>query len=320
MPSLRREIRGHARHDLRMPTKNFHHSLFADIRQLVDAKKERISVCIPTLNEAATIGEIVSTIHRRLMRDYPLVDEILVIDSGSSDGTREYAAANGATVHLSHEIAPSHGTHRGKGENLWKALHVATGDIICYVDGDISNFHPRFISGLVGPLLIDPEIDFVKAHYERPLANGGDLHRTGGGRVSEILIRPLLSLFYPSLTSIFQPLSGEYGARRSLLESLSFPTGYGVEIAHLIDLAGAGKLDRIAQIDLDQRIHRNRDDAELSMMSFAILRTVMRRLERDGLIALANPLPDLHRSWIHEEGFAREILTEIPEPERPPIR
>ena len=302
-----------------MPPANFHHSAFADAGRLVDLKSGPISVCIPTLDEAPTIGAIVTIIRRELMEKVPLVDEILVIDSGSADGTCAIASEAGATVHLSGEIAPGHGSHRGKGENLWKALHVAQGDLICYVDGDISNFDARFVTGVVGPLLTDGSFDYVKAHYERPLANGGDIHRTGGGRVSEILIRPLLSLFYPELTCIFQPLSGEYAARRGLLDRLPFPTGYGVEIAHLIDLVGIGKLGAIAQVDLDQRIHRNRSDEELGRMSFAILRTILRRLERDGKISIQDPLPDLHRSWLFDQGGAHEILTSIPEPERPAL-
>ena len=303
-----------------MALRNFHHSAFADAADLARRKgSQRISVCVPTLNEAPTIGGIVETIREHLMGDVPLVDEILVIDSGSEDGTRDIAANAGAQVHLSAEIAPATGSRRGKGENLWKALHVAKGDIICYVDGDISNFHPRFITGLVGPLVTEPEIDYVKAHYERPLANGGDLHRTGGGRVSEILIRPLLSLFYPELTAIFQPLAGEYAGRRSLFASLPFPTGYGVEIAHLIDLAQAGKLSRVAQTDLDQRIHRNRDDAELSLMAFTILRTVLQRLDRDGKLSLNTALPEIHRSWLHEGMDAKEVLTGVQDTERPPL-
>lgn len=297
----------------------FHHSAFADAAALVALKQGPISVCIPTLDEAPTIAEIVRVIRTELMERTPLVDEILVIDSGSSDETRGLAAAAGATVHLSGEIAPHHGTYRGKGENLWKALHVAKGDIICYVDGDISNFHPRFVTGLVGPLLADPEISYVKAHYERPISNGNGLHPTGGGRVSEILVRPLLSLFYPELTGIFQPLSGEYAARRQLLGTLAFPTGYGVEIAHLIDLARLGMLGRIAQTDLDQRVHRNRTDEELGLMAFAILRTILSRLDRDGKVSSHAPLPDLHRSWCHDGGEPAEIVTSITEPERPPF-
>ena len=300
----------------------FHHSQFADFPRLTELKQssgQRISVCIPTLNEAETIGEIVSTLRSTLMKNVGLVDEILVIDSGSNDGTRAIAEAAGAKVHLSSEIAAAHGTHLGKGENLWKALHVATGDIICYIDGDISNFHPGFVTGLIGPLLTYPEIDYVKAFYERPLDRGESTLASSGGRVSEILIRPLLSLFYPELSCVLQPLAGEYAARRPVLESLSFPIGYGVEIAHLIDLASAAKLGNIAQTDLVKRIHRNRDDDELGHMAFAILRVVLRRLERDGKLSLSSPLPDLYQSWLIDGENIQPVSRTIPEPERPPV-
>lgn len=302
-----------------MSSKRFHHRQFADVDVLIAQKNsQRISVCIPTLNEEETIGSIVSTIRETLVRR-GLVDEILVIDSGSTDATREIAHAAGATVHLAAEILPDQNSYRGKGENLWKALHVATGDIICYVDGDISNFHPGFITGLIGPLLSDPEIDYVKAYYERPLAYGDESHSTGGGRVSEILVRPLISLFYPELCGILQPLSGEYAARRSTLESLAFPVGYGVEMAHLIDLAQQGSLHRLAQTDLVKRIHRNRDDDELGSMAFAILRVILRRLQRDGKITLAAPLPDLYQSWSILGETISPLAKNIPEPERPPV-
>jgi glucosyl-3-phosphoglycerate synthase len=253
------------------------------------------------------------------MENAGLVDEILVIDSGSGDRTRESAAAAGATVHLSSEIASVHGKFLGKGENLWKALHAADGDIICYIDGDIANFHPGFVTGLVGPLLTEPGIDYVKAYYERPLDRGECTLASSGGRVSEILIRPLVSLFYPELSCILQPLAGEYAARRSVLESLPFPTGYGVEIAHLIDLASTGKLGSIAQTDLVKRVHRNRDDDELGQMAFAILQVVIRRLERDGKLTLADPLPDLYQSWMIDGENIQPIARCIPEPERPPV-
>jgi len=299
----------------------FHHSQFLDTTGLAALKnRQRISVCIPTLDEAETIGSIVSTVREELMERVPLVDEILVIDSDSEDRTREIAAAAGARVFQSAEIAPHAGTHAGKGENLWKALHACTGDIVCYLDGDISNFHAGFVTGLVGPLLEHPEIDYVKAYYERPLSHGDALHSTGGGRVSEILVRPFISMFYPELNPILQPLSGEYAARRGLLETLPFPTGYGVEIAHLIDLAGRGKLHRIAQTDLVKRIHRNRDDGELGDTAYAILRVMLRRLERDGIISLAHPATDLHQRWLIDEDSLRLVSKWIPEPERPPIR
>lgn len=299
----------------------FHYSQFSDFSKLAEVKRisaQRVSVCIPTLDEADTIGEIVSVIRTTLV-SCGLVDEILVIDSGSDDSTREIATAAGATVHLAADILPEQESHRGKGENLWKALHVSSGDLICYIDGDISNFHPGFVTGLVGPLLTDPSIDYVKAFYERPLAYGDESHSTGGGRVSEILVRPLISLFYPKLGGIIQPLAGEYAARRGTLESLAFPTGYGVEIAHLIDLACDGRLARVAQTDLVKRVHRNRDDNELGGMAFALLRVVLRRLERDGKISLASPLPDLYQSWTVDGEGIRVHSKNIPEPERPAI-
>ncbi len=298
----------------------FHHRQFADVGALVALKNsQRISVCIPTLNEADTIGPIVSVIRDSLVSN-GLVDEILVIDSDSTDATREIAEAAGATAYQSSEILSDQSSFQGKGENLWKALHVASGDIICYIDGDISSFHSGFITGLIGPLLTDPAIDYVKAFYERPLAYGDESHSTGGGRVSEILVRPLISLFYPELGGILQPLAGEYAARRSTLESLPFPVGYGVEIAHLIDLARDGKIHRIAQTDLVKRIHRNRDDDELGSMAFAILRVVLRRLERDGKLSLTSPLPDLYQSWSIDGEHIHQFSKTIPEPERPAIR
>ena len=301
----------------------FHHAQFADFSKLAEIKHashQRLSVCIPTLDEAATIGEIVSSIRQEFMVNHAFVDEILIIDSGSQDATRAIATAAGATVYLASDILPDSENYRGKGENLWKALHVATGNLICYIDGDISNFHPGFITGLVGPLLTDPSLDYIKAFYERPLAYGDETHSTGGGRVSEILIRPLISLFYPELCGIIQPLSGEYAARRETLESLPFPTGYGVEIAHLIDLAHSGRISRVAQTDLVKRVHRNRGDDELGSMAFALLRVVLHRLQRYGKISLASPLPDLYQSWRVDGENIQLISKIIPEPERPAIK
>ena len=301
----------------------FHHAQFADFSKLAEIKHashQRLSVCIPTLDEAATIGEIVSSIRQEFMVNHAFVDEILIIDSGSQDATRAIATAAGATVYLASDILPDSENYRGKGENLWKALHVATGNLICYIDGDISNFHPGFITGLVGPLLTDPSLDYIKAFYERPLAYGDESHSTGGGRVSEILIRPLISLFYPELCGIIQPLSGEYAARRETLESLPFPTGYGVEIAHLIDLAHSGRISRVAQTDLVKRVHRNRGDDELGSMAFALLRVVLHRLQRYGKISLASPLPDLYQSWRVDGENIQLISKIIPEPERPAIK
>ena len=297
----------------------FHYRDYRDAAALAAQKRgESISVCIPTLNEAESIGDIVSCVRVQLMERSRLVDEILVIDSDSSDDTRAIASDAGATVMRSAAIAAETGCHTGKGENLWKALHAARGSILCFLDGDIANFHPGFVTGLVGPMLAHPGIDYVKAYYERPLASGNSM-QGGGGRVSEILVRPMISLFYPELAAILQPLSGEYAARRSVLESLPFPTGYGVEIAHLIDLARAGLLGRVAQADLDIRVHRNRDDGELSDTAFAILRVILRRLERDGKITLGVPLSEIHQRWRIDESGVEPVLNRIPEPERPPL-
>ncbi len=300
----------------------FHHKKFADVRRLLDLKQaagQVVTVCIPTLNEAETIGAIVHRIRTELVEHVALVDEILLVDSGSTDSTAEIAAAEGAVVFTSTAIAPEAGTYSGKGENLWKALHVARGSILCFIDGDIMNFHSGFVPGLVGPLLENAEIDYVKAFYERPLAFGGAPHATGGGRVSEILVRPFISLFYPDLVEFLQPLAGEYAARRGLLESLAFPVGYGVEIAHLIDMARDGALGRIAQVDLEKRIHRNRDDGDLGDTAFAILRVMLRRLERDGRLTLAGELPENHQRWLIDENGIERITRHLPEPERPPL-
>ncbi|HEY8960793.1 MAG TPA: glucosyl-3-phosphoglycerate synthase [Luteolibacter sp.] len=322
MPALRGEIRRHPRHDL-TPVKVFHHTRFSDAGELAAIKREQaftVSVCIPTLDEAETIGPIVRSIRETLMDRHALVDELWVIDSGSTDGTREIAAEAGATVRLASEIHPNETACRGKGENLWKALHVAKGDLLCFVDGDISNFTPRFVTGLLGPLLTEPAIDYVKAFYERPFAGPRGFHPTGGGRVSEILVRPLLSLFYPELTVFLQPLAGEYAARREVFESLAFPAGYGVELAHLVDLARLGILPRSAQVDLDERVHRNRSDEELGRMAFGLLQVLFRRLERDGKLRLTTPLSELLRAWQFDGASLTELTRTAPEPERPAIR
>ena len=300
--------------------KVFHHSRFADVAALVAAKHGlRLAVCIPTLDEAQTIGTISTLIRQELMEHHPLVDELLIIDSGSTDGTREIAELAGARVFLSADIAAAEGTFRGKGENLWKALHATDCELLCFIDGDIGNFTSRFVTGLVGPLLTDPDIGYVKAFYERPLTHPNGVRPTGGGRVSEILVRPLLSLFYPELTVFLQPLSGEYAARREVFRSLDFPCGYGVELAHLIDLSRSLGLDGIAQTDLDQRLHRNRSDEELGHMSFGILQVLFRRLQRDGKLDLHVSLPEWLQTWQFDGENLIGSPLHLTEPERPAL-
>jgi glucosyl-3-phosphoglycerate synthase len=299
--------------------KHFHYLDFSDRSALVDCKDgRRACLAIPTLNESATIGPIVETARRELMEAHSLLDEILVIDSGSDDATRRIAEDAGARVLLSADIAPEHGSLPGKGENLWKSLIASNADLMCWVDGDLCGFHAGFVTGLLGPLLVDPSVDYVKAYYERPL--GIDDHGGNGGRVSEILVRPILSLFYPELSAVIQPLAGEYAARRELLEQLAFPAGYGVEIAHLIDLLAMGRFGTIAQTDLVRRVHRNRPDGELGQMAFALMQVIFRRLERDGRLKLAEPLADVFLSWDFTGDLPQPREITIPEPERPPVR
>ena len=231
----------------------FHHSRFKDVDELVALKEEqgiKISLCFPTLNEEETIGKEVELMKRELKEEHQLIDEIAVIDSGSTDNTEVVAREAGADFYLSSEILPQYRSYRGKGENLWKSLYILEGDIICWIDADITNIHPRFVLGLVGPLLTRPDISYVKAFYKRPISIKGELHYTGGGRVTELVVRPFFNLLFPELTGLAQPLSGEYAGRRSLLERLPFFNGYGVESGHLIDILRLFGINVIGQLSL----------------------------------------------------------------------
>jgi len=300
----------------------YHHSQFADIRQLVREKEKqglRISLCLPTLNEEKTIGKEIVMFKAELMSRHPLLDEIAVIDSGSTDRTREVAASFGADVYLASDILPEMGAKRGKGENLWKALYQLKGDIIVYVDADISNIRPYFVYGLLGPLILRPEIQYVKAFYERPLTLSPGVRTSGGGRVTEILIRPLFSLYFPELTALIQPLSGEYAARRGILETLSFPVGYGIETAHLLDIYTRGGLDALAQTDLDQRIHRNQSTQALGRMAFGILQTFLTRMAASGRLKELPPYETLLRQFQANQNHYEQLEHAILEDERPPM-
>lgn len=300
----------------------YHHSAFADLKDLVERKEKAglsISLCIPTLNEESTIGKEVVIFKSELMNRCHLLDEIAVIDSGSEDRTLEVASSFGADTYLSSDILPEEGVKRGKGENLWKAIHQLKGDIIVYVDADIKNIHHRFVYGLVGPLIHRPEVSYVKAFYDRPLAFSDSVRPSGGGRVTEILTRPLFSLFFPELTGIIQPLSGEYAVRRDVLEQIPFPVGYGVETSHLIDVYTSRGLKAFAQTDLDQRVHRNQETRSLGKMSFGILQSFLNRLKRDGTLQWEGEFQTVLRQFQARNETYETVEHDIPEYERPPM-
>lgn len=300
----------------------FHHSKFDNIERLVELKEQQnqtITVSLPTLNEEETIAKELILIRSELMSNYSLVDEIAVVDSGSDDRTREIAREYGASVFLASEYLEEEGGYQGKGENLWKTLYLLDGDIIVYLDADIKNIDPKFVYGLVGPLLERQELGYVKAFYERPLEVGDESRSSGGGRVTEILVRPLLNLFFPQLAGMIQPLSGEYAARRSVLERLPFFIGYGVETGLLIDISEQFGIDCIAQVDLDRRVHHNQDLQSLSKMAFGILQTFFNRVTEAEKIVLKEKLNQIFRTIVTSgDDFTLEDH-DLPEIERPPM-
>jgi glucosyl-3-phosphoglycerate synthase len=300
----------------------WHHSAFSDIKALVDLKEKKnlkISLAFPTLNEEATIGKEILIMRTELMDRYPLLDEIAIIDSSSRDDTRKVAEQFGARVFTSKLILPKYKNFPGKGENLWKSLYVLEGDIIVWVDADISNISPKFVYGLLGPLLQNDRIGYVKAFYERPIRSSVGITSSGGGRVTEILVRPLFSLFFPELACFVQPLSGEYAGRRKLLEQLSFSVGYGVELGHLIDILHIDGIKALAQVDLDMRIHRNQSTKDLSRMSYGILNTFFERAEKYGKSQLLSTLGEHHISLERLETEHRVVRAGISAIERPPM-
>ncbi|ARZ68489.1 glucosyl-3-phosphoglycerate synthase [Streptomyces sp. HU2014] len=269
-----------------------------------------VSVVLPALNEEATVGTIVTTIRAELMSDaVPLVDELVVMDSGSTDRTAEVAAAAGARVVHRDAVLPGLPALPGKGEVLWRSLLATTGDVVCFVDADLRDFSADFVSGIVGPLLTDPEVQFVKAMYDRPLGEAVGQ----GGRVTELVARPLLNLHWPQLAGFVQPLGGEYAARRSLLERLPFPVGYGVELGLLVDSLHTVGLDALAQVDVGVRKHRHQDGRALGRMAAAIYRTAQLRLARGHLVR-----PSLTQFERTAEGFVPRTYA-VDTEERPPM-
>ena len=295
-------------------------------RRLLRAKGDsRVSVVLPARNEEATVGAIVSTVREHLMDRVPLVDELIVVDSRSTDRTAQVARAAGAEV--VGQDAMTRGLPRltGKGDALWAGLAAAGGDVVAFIDADLREFRPHFVTGLLGPLLTDPSVDFVKGFYHRPLVGTAGVEPDGGGRVTELMARPLLNLFWPELAGFVQPLAGEYAGRREVLEQVPFVSGYGVETAMLIDLLELVGLDALAQVDLGERKHRHQDTAALGRMSAQILLTVWTRLQRRGWAA-PGAVPTALLTQFRRGGsealphLDREIVvSDVSIEERPPL-
>ncbi|MFI2610656.1 glucosyl-3-phosphoglycerate synthase [Kitasatospora sp. NPDC018619] len=295
------------------------------VRTLLAAKERTgrtVSVVLPALDEEATVGDIVRTVRRELMDRLPLVDELVVVDSGSTDATAAVAAGAGARVEHRDLILPRLPAVPGKGEVLWRSLLVTRGDIVCFVDADLREFDPAFVSGIVGPLLTDESIQLVKAMYDRPLESDGAVLPAGGGRVTELVARPLLNLHWPELAGFVQPLGGEYAARRSLLERLPFPTGYGVELGLLVDALELVGLDALAQVDVGVRHHRHQDGQALGRMAATIYRTALERLDRTHRLKASADLVHPHLTQFTRDPRTRAFTAHthpVTALERPPM-
>ncbi len=270
------------------------------------------------MNESQTIEYILRTIKKELYQE-GLLDEVIVIDSGSTDSTLEIVKSIGFKIIRHKNILKKYGTNQGKGEALWKSLHVLNGDIIAWCDSDIKNFHSKIIYGILGPLIMYDEILLVKAFYRRPLKIDGSYMKSEGGRVTEILVRPILNLFYPELSRILQPLAGEYAARREILEQIPFFTGYGVETGILIDVYEKFGLDKIGQVDVIRRIHKNQPLSALSKMAFGILQAVLEKLQHYNKIIIVKELNKMFNQidYFKKEYFISQIKLE--EKQRPPM-
>lgn len=300
----------------------YHSNEFENLKNLVEMKEAQgltISLALPALNEEKTVGNVIRTVKTALMEDYPLLDEIILMDSRSTDRTREIAADYGVPVYIHQEVLPQYGERSGKGEALWKSLFVTQGDIVVWIDTDIANIHQRFVYGVIGPMLVNPTVQYVKGFYRRPLRVGEKVQAGGGGRVTELTARPLLNLFYPELSGVIQPLSGEYGGRREALQDVSFFSGYGVEIGMLIAIFEKFGLSAIAQVDLLKRVHHNQELQALSKMSFVILQAFIRRLEYREKVKILEDVNRTMKLVRHDRRGYYLDVEEVPEFERPPM-
>lgn len=288
-----------------------------DPERLAAAKRTlglSVSVCLPTLNVEDTVGQILAHVRSTWMGSVGLVDELVVVDSRSQDRSVDIARQEGAAVYQDVDVLPETGVAAGKGEALWKSLHVSHGDLVLWLDSDVVDFDPAFVPGMLGPLLTDPEVGYVKAVYRRRLGDTDE-----GGRVTEICARPLINLFYPELAVLAQPLSGEAAGRRDLLEQVPFFTGYAVEMGLLMDITRRAGVAPIAQVDLGERRHTNQPTVALGRMAYAITQAVLRRVAAEGRIP-----PEVAEAG----GYARPVRTgdgwaleesEVAVVERPPM-
>lgn len=289
-----------------------------ELLRLKEEGSHRITVVLPALDEAPTVGIICETIRRKLIEQIPFVDELIVIDSGSKDSTVEIARAAGATVYAGAELTDA-GPIRGKGDCLWRSLTVATGDLIVWLDSDTRNLNETFVLDLVGPLLLDDRFVLAKAFYDRPLISDEQVLATGGARITELVARPLLQLFYPELAGLIQPLAGEYAGPTSLFRTLPFFTGYGVEVGLLLDIAEREGPERIAQVDLGTRVHRNRPVLELGRASMQVMSALLRRLDDLGRIKIPEDLPGELLQFVPSENGPMPVTAELEIVERPPL-
>ncbi len=290
------------------------------VERLLTAKGTRtIDVILPALNEEQTVGDIVTAVRSSLMTpEVPLVDDLVVVDADSVDATAARAAAAGARVVPIGSVLPDIPRERGKGEAMWRGLAATSGDLVVFVDADLRSFTPQYVTGLLGPLLLDEGVHLVKAVYDRPLVQGDTRVAAGGGRVTEILARPLINALWPDLSGVAQPLAGEYAMRRSLLELLPFPCGYGVEIGLLVDTYRTAGLGAIAQVDLGEREHRHQDATRLSRMSAQILHAALTRCDPDQIVYDARSTPTLPEFAHEGDAFiVREHAVQTCE--RPPL-
>jgi glucosyl-3-phosphoglycerate synthase len=282
-----------------------------------------VSVVLPALNEEHTVGRIVERIRRDLVGPAairaPLVDELVVMDSGSSDRTPEVAAAAGARVVHREQVLRHLEVRPGKGEVLWRSLAATSGDVLVFIDSDLTDFSSDFVTGLLGPLLTSAGVDFVKATYDRPVHAGASGEPAGGGRVTELVARPLINMHWPHLAGFVQPLSGECAARRALLESLPFPCGYGVEFGLLVDTARSRGIDAMGQVDLTRRKHRNQANEKLGRMAAEIWQVALTRLRQEGRLDLADGPGTVLTQYVRAAGRYQPVDCDVAAYERPPM-